>query len=851
MPGKRYSLEVRPRVPESLSALKTLANDLLFSWDRDTRGLFWRLDEDLWESVNHNPKVFLRRISQAKLEAAAKDRIFMEDYERVLQKYENYHSNVLVPEVAGKLDPETDLIAYFCAEFGFTEAVPLYSGGLGILAGDHCKAASDMRLPFVAVGLLYRQGYFSQRIDGHGHQVVQYRPTDFADLPIEPAFDAHGQEIHITAPIEGRDVHARVWLAKAGHITVCLLDTDIPDNNETDRGLTFQLYGGDIETRIKQEILLGIGGVRALQALNLEPSVWHINEGHAAFQLLERCFAHVNDGLDFDSAMELTAGGTVFTTHTPVAAGHDRFHHTLMDRYLGPYIDRMGIGRQHVYDLGKSPEDDQFNMTALALRMSRFQNGVSRIHGRVASEMEHYVWPEVPPAENPVGHVTNGIHVPTFLAREWANLFHSQFRDWREQLRNPAYWEKAIDEIADHRYWSLRQSLKTELLQDVHRRVKRQQRRNGASEALVKRMCAQISHPDSDVLVIGFARRFATYKRATLLLSDPDRLARIISDPKRPVLLIFAGKAHPRDEPGQELIRRIHQLTQDPRFLGHILLLEGYDLALARKLVTGCDVWLNTPVYPMEASGTSGQKAAINGGINLSVLDGWWGEGYNGDNGWAITPHGREFDAHDRDFEEASDLLDILEKQVLPLYYDRNSNGFSRDWVEMSKASMKSILPEFNAERMVMDYIDRYYLPAIRQHRRMSVDNGAPARELARWKTKIRENWGGVHAERADDSPNAIFADEALTIQVRAHLNGLEPGDVAVECRLGRCSAEETFEPEHSYRLEPTTRLDNGNWIFSLTLKPELSGLQFYQLRLFPWHEHLCHPLEMGRMIWL
>ncbi len=850
MPGTRYSLEARPRIPERLKQLKTLANDLLFSWDRDTRGLFWRLDEALWEACRHNPKVFLRRIAQDKLDAAAEDRLFVEDYERVLQKYALYHSDEISSPVADELDPGTDLIAYFCAEFGFTEAVPLYSGGLGILAGDHCKAASDLRLPFVGVGLLYRQGYFTQTIDGHGNQVAHYCPTDFGNLPISRAENADGEPLAVRVPLEDREITAQVWQAKAGHISLYLLDTDIPENGDHDRGITYQLYGGDTAMRIQQEIVLGIGGVRALAALGLEPSVWHINEGHSAFQVLERCFHEVESGREFDVALELTAAGTVFTTHTPVEAGHDRFHVSLMDRYLGPYLDRVGIDRGRVYALGGSPNhSDHFNMTALAMRGSRFQNGVSAIHGRIASQMEAYIWPEIPPEENPVGFVTNGVHVPTFLAREWTNLFESQFRDWRDELRNPDFWQSAIEHIPDHRYWSLRQSLKTEMLSDIHERVVKQHRRNGSSEALIRRLCEHVGKPERDMLVIGFARRFATYKRATLLFSDPDRLARLVNDPQRPVLLVFAGKAHPKDEPGQALIRRIHQLSMEPRFQGKLLLLEGYDLSMARKLVTGCDVWLNTPVHPLEASGTSGEKAAINGGINLSVLDGWWAEGYNGENGWAITPHDGDFDPEQRDFEEASDLLDIIEQQVIPQYYSPNRNGYSKEWVRMSKASLASILPHFNAERMLMDYIRGYYLPSIRKHRQLRADAAAPAEELAAWKRKIHERWDGVHAERTDPAPDALYADQELEIRVRIDLNGLTPDDILVECQVSRENGE--FRTLSCYHLDPIEECGDGCWLFGLNVHPDFSGLQYYRLRFAPNHRLLSHPYELGLMRWL
>jgi len=653
MTGTRFSLEVRPRIPERLARLEELANDLFYSWDRSVRALFYRLDRDLWHACGHNPKLFLRRVSQARLEEAAADRLYLEEYHRVLSAYDTYLNERPASGIEQHLDPERDLVAYFCAEFGLHESLPIYSGGLGILAGDHCKAASDLGVPFVAVGLLYRQGYFTQTIDGHGNQIAHYTPTDFDHLPVEPARGADGRELRVRVRLPGREVAVRIWRAKAGHIDLFLLDTDLPENQEHDRAITYQLYGGDTHTRIQQEIVLGIGGVRALRALGLEPTVWHVNEGHAAFQVLERCRELVAAGEDFDTALERTAAATVFTTHTPVPAGHDIFDHGLMAEYFGDFARELGIDLEELLGLGSSPASQGgFNMTALALRGSRFHNGVSRIHGGVASRMEAYVWPDIPPEENPIGYVTNGVHVPTFLAREWAGLLDMRLgTEWRNELLNPQFWER-VAEIPDHNFWSLRQSLKAELLDEVRRRAVRQHRRNGLSPSQIERLTRFLSGGHMDILTIGFARRFATYKRATLLFSDPERLARLLGDPQRPVVFIFAGKAHPNDLPGQHLIQVIHDFSRRPEFEGRIVLLEGYDLALARKLVTGVDVWLNTPEHPLEASGTSGQKAGLNGVINLSVLDGWWDEGYTGDNGWAIMPHGPDFDAAFRNQEE-------------------------------------------------------------------------------------------------------------------------------------------------------------------------------------------------------
>ena len=853
MAGTRFSIEVQPRIPERLRRLPELANDLFYSWDRSVRGLFFRLDRELWEKCGHNPKVFLRRVAQQRLDEAAEDRVFLEDYNRTLSDYDTYHQETQRTGINQYIDPDKDLIAYFCAEFGLHESLPIYSGGLGILAGDHCKAASDLGIPFVGVGMLYRQGYFTQTIDGHGNQIAHYTPAHFEDLAIRPATLDGSQEIHVFVDLPGRRVMLKVWEAKAGHITLYLLDSDLPENQEADRAITYQLYGGDLTTRIQQEIVLGIGGVRALRALGLSPTVWHINEGHAAFMVLERCRELVKrEQMDFASALELVAANTVFTTHTPVPAGHDIFDHGLIRSYFEGFVQELGIPMDEFLGLGASPSNQGgFNQTALALHGSRFHNGVSRIHGGVASRMEGYIWPQIPHRENPIGYVTNGVHVPTFLARDWANLYDMRFgREWRNELLNDAYWER-VDEIPSHTFWSLRQTLKADLLENVRQRVTLQNRRNGVSDAHIERMTRFLNPHETDVLVIGFARRFATYKRATLLFSDPERLARIISEAGKPVVFMFAGKAHPNDIPGQKLIQVIHEFSRRPEFIGHIIMIEGYDMALARKLVTGVDVWLNNPEYPLEASGTSGQKAGINGVINLSVLDGWWGEGYNGENGWAITPHGPQYDPAYRNQEEGAELLDILEHQVIPLYFDRNAHGYSDGWVRMSKASIKSILPQFNSQRMVMDYIRGFYGPAAAHARTLAANDNSGARALATWKHKVWKAWPQVSLRLASESPQQITAGATVDLRVAARLDGLNASDVKVECVVGTEDEHGEFLPADRFEFSPAGTNKDGETLFSLSLAPPLPGLQFYKLRMYPYHPMLAHPFELGCMLWL
>lgn len=709
-----------------------------------------------------------------------------------------------------------------------------------------------MGLPFAAVGMLYRQGYFTQQIDSHGNQQAQYKPSRFLDLPVQPALDGNNEPLQISIQVPGRSIQLQVWVARVGHNNLYLLDSDLASNREEDRRITYQLYGGDSTNRLLQEMVLGIGGVRAKRALGLNPTVWHINEGHAAFQVLERCRELVMQGLTFAAALEAVSANTVFTTHTPVPAGHDIFDHRLIEFYFSDFIADLGISMEHFLSLGSSPVNSHgFNMTALALRGSRFHNGVSRIHGQVASEMERYIWPQIEPEENPIRHVTNGVHVPTFLANEWVNMFDLQFGGgWRTELLNPDFWRKTWD-IPYHSFWSVRQSLKAKMLEAVYERSVEQQRRNGISESQIRRLTRYIKPRKTDILTIGFARRFATYKRATLIFADRARLSRLLNDPDQPVVLIFAGKAHPSDHPGQEFIRQIHLFAHDPEFEGRIILLEDYDMALARKLVTGVDVWLNNPAYPLEASGTSGQKAGINGVLNLSVLDGWWDEGYNGVNGWAITPHGPQFSPDFRDREESNELLDVLETEVVPLYYERDGHGFSVEWIEKSKNAMESLIPAFNAQRMVMDYLRDFYNPAIRHGQLLHDNEYQQAKEVAIWKHRVRECWPHVRAERVDAPADSMFRDDTFEVKVAIDLAGLAPADISVDCLVGTLDRDGQFERHSCFQLTSEEQLPDGRALYTLSVTLADSGKQCYKLRLYPYHPSLGQRFETGAMIWL
>lgn len=848
-PGTPFVVEVNPRIPRRLSRLTELADNLWYGWDRPTRTLFARLHPGLWDAVNHNPKAFLKRVDEERLTEAAEDHIFLGNYNRVLSAFDTYMSEPLRRDMHLELKPG-DLIAYFCAEFGFHESFPVYSGGLGILAGDHCKSASDMRLPFVAVGLLYRQGYFSQRIDNDGNQIATYTDSEFEDLPMHPALGEDGREIHIHIELPGRQLEVKVWEARIGHVRLCLLDTDLPNNRPEDRYITHQLYGGDKHTRIQQEIVLGIGGVRALEALDVKPTVYHINEGHAAFLVLERIRRKVKKGLTFNAALEAVAANTVFTTHTPVPAGHDHFAEDMIWDYFGQCCADMSVARDDFMRLGGAGHGQEFNMTKLALNGSRHHNGVSRIHGGVSSRILSDMWPQVVPGESPMDYITNGVHVSTFLAQEWQDLFDNKLGyEWRRRLTDAAFWDK-LATIPDHHFWSVHQALKSQMLHAVHHRITQQHLRNHGSEAHLERMLKYANPLDPNVLTIGFARRFATYKRATLMFENMDWMRQIINESERPVLFIFAGKAHPADRPGQELIRRIHEISRWPEFEGKLLMVEGYDLGFARRLVSGCDVWLNNPIYPLEASGTSGMKAAMNGVLNLSVTDGWWDEGYDGTNGWAIKPAPEYFDEARRNREDSQTLYELLQDQVIPMYYRRHELGFSSEWVHMAKRSITTLLPRFNSTRMVMEYVNKFYGPASRQWRRYSEAGFSAAQTVATWKTRVRQAWSGVSIRRVDDMRKRISFGESLTIRVGVNLNGLAPEDVRVEILIGRASKHGQDKDLHAIQMKPDGR-DGPESLFNLELTPEMCGKLLYRVRVYPYHDLLTHPFETGLMVWL
>ena len=695
-------------LPERIIALRDLAYNLWWSWHPEAQALFSRLDPALWEQVYHNPLRFLAMIDPATLEAAAADQSYLSKFDAVIAAFDRYmHPRQTwfsrTYPTAGDMT-----IAYFSPEFGLHESLPIYSGGLGILSGDHCKEASDLGLPLVGVGFLYPQGYFLQRINADGTQEAIYNKLNFADVPAQPALTPDGKPAMIRVELPERSVFALVWRIQVGRIPVFLMDTDVEPNAPADRDLSARLYGGDQEMRISQEIVLGIGGVRALRALGIQPTVWHMNEGHSAFLVLERVRQLIRNGVPPSEAREIVRNSTVFTTHTPVPAGNDTFPYEMMERYFWQQWIEFGMSRDEFLDMARQdlPWGRRFSMTVLALRMSSRRNGVSRIHGGVSRSMWNFVWPDLPAEQVPITAITNGVHTATWLAPEMAELYDDYLGPtWASALDDPTTWQR-VTTIPDQVLWKTHQQLKQQLIAFVRQRVAEQRRRQGAP---AERIAAASSLLDPDVLTIGFARRFATYKRATLLFRDIDRLRRLITNGERPVQFIFAGKAHPNDEAGKQLIRDIYRLSQEPWLEGRIVFVEEYDMCVARALVQGVDLWLNNPRRPNEASGTSGQKAALNGVPSASILDGWWAEAYNGKNGWAI---GNATDGSNPDAQDEADsksLYDTLENHIIPLFYSR-SQGLPRAWIAIMKEAIRTIAPVFSTRRMLKEYVSQMYI---------------------------------------------------------------------------------------------------------------------------------------------
>jgi starch phosphorylase len=834
-----------------------------WSWNASAVELFQRLDRDLWDAVDHNPLALLSRVSQTQLEAAARDDGFLEHLKSVSSAMSAYLTNGSTwftrngatgsPANQSHFPAEAypaQRIAYFSAEFGIHESLPIYSGGLGILAGDHLKSASDLGMPLIGVSLMYREA-FHQYLNADGWQQEVHPETDISLLPATLQKDAQGKPIIITCELPGRTLHARVWRVDVGRVPLILLDSNLPQNSPEDQRVTDRLYGGDLDMRIRQEILIGIGGLRALSALGLAPAVCHMNEGHSAFLALERTrLTMLEKKLSFSEAKEISSAGNVFTTHTPVPAGNDRFPPEFIDRYFGQWYGALGISREEFLALGREDVHDNaesFCMTVLALKLASHSNGVAKLHGVVSRNMWKRVYPGVPQNEIPITSITNGIHQRSFISPEMRRIFDSYLGPkWAAEPEEPSSWER-VGRIPDEELWNAHERGRERTVAFARARLAKQLERRGAGGRAIAEAMEVL---DPKALTIGFARRFATYKRATLVLRDPARLAKILNNPHRPVQLIFSGKSHQKDEPGKELIRKVVHLAGQPEFRHRIVFLEDYEINVARYLVQGVDIWLNTPIRPLEASGTSGMKAVVNGAIHVSVLDGWWAEAYDPSVGWAV---GEAEEYQDKDVAErieADMLYHQLETEIVPMFFQRGRDGLPREWIELMKNSIRKLAPFFNTHRMVREYFETAYKPSTVRHARLLSGESNRARALAQFKQRVLRQWDRVGVRSIDGAETDVIVGQPLKVQARIALGDLAPTDVQVQLFHGPVDARGEINEGSATNMTSQGRDGDGTYIFSGELASNLSGRYGYSVRVLPRHEDLGSPFEFAPVRW-
>jgi starch phosphorylase len=861
MPARSIrTFTVLPRLPQRLQPLQKLAYNLWWCWNHEAVALFRRIDDDLFTAVENSPVKLLGQVDQARLEQLAHDDGFLAHMDRVEEGFDAYMAApTWFQETYGDQSDKIPAgggpcrVAYFSAEFGIHESLPVYSGGLGVLAGDHLKSASDLGIPLIGVGLMYREGYFRQYLNVDGWQQERYPENDFFNLPLIPETRSDGKPLLVGIPFPQREVQVRVWRIQVGRIPLYLLDANIPQNNPDDRTITARLYGGDHEMRIRQEIILGIGGVRALRALGKPPTVCHMNEGHAAFCGLERIRQMMEENrLDFPAALEAVKAGSCFTTHTPVPAGNDVFSPQLVEQYLGSYMHQFRISRDEFLGLGRQNPKDQaepFGMTVLAIRLSNVTNGVSRLHGSVSRRMWKAIWPDVPEAELPITSITNGVHVRSWVSPDMIQLYDRYLGvQWEGRPTDHSIW-KRTDHVPDAELWRTHERRRERLVAFARGRLRLQLTNRGAPPSEINRAEEVL---DPEALTIGFARRFATYKRGTLLFRNLERLIAIINNKDRPVQIIFAGKAHPRDHGGKELIAEILHVARRPELRRRIVFLEDYDMNVARYLVQGVDVWLNNPRRPLEASGTSGMKVCCNGGLNLSILDGWWVEGYAQNNGWAIG-HGEEYtDLTYQDDVESRAIYDLLEQEIVPLFYTRSSDGLPRGWLRMMKQAISTICPFFNTNRMVQEYVEKCYWPSSQRTAQLSADNLKRAGQLAQWRKGLLRGWGQVRVEAVEaDGADPMHVGTELRVKARVHLGGLAPDDVEVQLfhgvvdSLGEIPSPRTVAMSHNGAPK-----DGASWVYQGVIPCRSSGQHGFAVRVLPKNADLANPFEPGLVCW-
>ena len=850
------TVNVVPDLPKSLERLEEMAYNLRWAWDHDSLGLFLRIDPDLWGKTHHNPVQMLGMVSQERLEACANDPSFMTHYKRVCQDFDDYMKSkgTWYDKEYGKKNKPT--IAYFSMEFGITESLQNYSGGLGVLSGDHLKSASDLGIPLIGVGLLYQEGYFQQYLNADGYQQESYPINDYSKLPVTLQRDDQGNVIIISVPMPGRELYAQIWRVQVGRIPLYLLDTNFDKNTrQEDRDLTDRLYGGDRRTRIRQEILMGIGGIRALDALGLRPDVCHMNEGHSAFLALERIRQMMREhGLSFQQAREISTASNIFTTHTPVPAGLERFGFDLIDEHLTNYYQELGLSRNEFIDLGRENMGsyELFSMPVLAERFSSACNGVAALHGEVSRKIWKWNYPNVPEKEIPIGSVTNGIHMKSWISLDMASLF-DRYLDpsWRTEEEKSEIWN-GVEAIPDAELWRTHERRRERLVAFARRRLRRQLIQRGVSQTEID-AAEETLNPDA--LTIGFARRFATYKRATLVLRDVERLNRLVNDADRPVQFLFAGKAHPHDEGGKELIREIVRLARRPEFRRRIVFLENYDMQVARYMVQGVDVWLNNPRRPKEASGTSGMKVIYNGGLNCSILDGWWAEGYSPDLGWAIG-NGEEYPEEEWDHQdiiEAQALYEVLEQDIVPMFYDRGRDGLPRNWIGKMKRSIAVSAPFFNTRRMVQEYTNNYYMPVFNLAHQMSVPDFSQGIEYAAWRKNLEEQWGQIEIRDVTIDETEVKVNANVHIKAQVYLGSFTPEDVRVQAYYGSLNTHGEIGElaGESLDMSPTNgQGENGTYEFATTLRYASSGDRGISVRVVPHHALLSNQFRPRVITW-
>lgn len=845
-------INVMPKLPERISGLSELSKNLWWSWNSYSLRLYEYIDADLFNKLNKNPVKFLSQINQKRLIEISNDSEFLKEYDMVMENFHGYLNNKDTYYNKTFPDEKNAVIAYFSAEYGLDEILPIYAGGLGILSGDHCKSASDLGIPFVPVGLLYKDGYFNQKINKDGSETFEYTSATIEDLPILPALDDDGNELIVPVEFPGRIVYLKTWKINIGRISLYLLDSDIDLNSEIDRQLTLKLYGGNQETRISQEIILGIGGMKLLELLHINPTIYHMNEGHSSFVVLEVIKKFMKEkNVSFEVAKRLASACTIFTTHTPLPAGNDIFPVDLMDRYFASYSSELGISRLDFLNMGARVDgslNSGFDMAVLALKIVGKRNGVSKLHGSVSRKLFGAIWPDVVTDEVPITYVTNGVHTCTWLAPNLKELYNAYMRPfWQEKAEELDVWND-IDNIPDKDLWKTHVTQKEKLINMVRKNLKEQKIRNGAPIEEINDVDKML---DPSALTIGFARRFATYKRADLIFKDLERITKILNDPDKPVQIIFAGKPHPADIQGQDLVKRIYEISNMPQFKGKVILLENYNMHVARYLVSGVDVWLNNPRRPLEASGTSGEKAGLNGVVNFSILDGWWYEGFNGLNGYAIGDNTEYTNYELQDSADSISIYNILENEIIPDYYDKDSSGLSKKWLKKMKSSIKTVGGIYNTNRMLCDYLNKLYIPQIRNIT-SSYSNVENVSSFVTWENFVKENWSNVKvlSQGSLDEISTNAGDE-VNVNCTVDLGKLTPDDVLVELYYGKFDANSQLIESKYKEMNLVNSNDNNCYNYHASVTIDNGGNYGYTFRVLPKHPLLINKQDLSLVKWL